>query len=199
MGAARENGYEAWRMLSISYEPLVGIRRLQELAEMSQLQKKRCNNAAETSMTVVEIVRGKRFIEQIGGSAPPNDTMLGVLWMSMDPSTRTHVARKVDAEEVLNHALREPVMQLTTLVPATTVAKAAPMDIGAIEEAGNQRCRGTSRCRLAEGGTRKLATRRRSPMALDGTVRQQLTFLPSLATGVRFSTRVPDALDGTVR
>ena len=70
MGAARENGYEAWRMLSISYEPQVGIRRMKELVGLSQLQNKRRKNAAETSMTVVEIDRRKRLIEEIGGPDP---------------------------------------------------------------------------------------------------------------------------------
>ena len=124
-------------MLSIRYEPQVGIRRMKELVELHQLQNKRCKNAAETSMLVVEIDRRKRLIEEIGGSAPSNDTMVGVLWMSADPSTRTHVASNVDAEEALYHDLRVVVMKFTTLVGATTVAKVTPMDIGAIEEAGS--------------------------------------------------------------
>ena len=60
LGAERENGYEAWRNLSMRFEPQVGIRRMREVAELSQLQNKRCKNAAETTLVVLEVDRRRR-------------------------------------------------------------------------------------------------------------------------------------------
>ena len=36
------NGYEAWTLLGIRYEPQAGLRRLKELGELTLLQNKRC-------------------------------------------------------------------------------------------------------------------------------------------------------------
>ena len=40
MGVPPNNGFEAWRSLALRYEPQVGIRRMQELAELQQLANK---------------------------------------------------------------------------------------------------------------------------------------------------------------
>ena len=42
MCVPRENGYEAWRTLTTRFEPQVGIRRMKEISELTQLQNKRC-------------------------------------------------------------------------------------------------------------------------------------------------------------
>ena len=94
----------------------VGIHRLKELSELNQLQNKRCKNAAETTLILMEVDRWKRIIEEIGGKAPSNDTVIGVLWMAMGPPTRTHVSGKLDAQEVVYSDLREAVIKHTSLV-----------------------------------------------------------------------------------
>ena len=53
--AEREGGFEAWRNLSIMYEPQQGIRRMKEIAELSALQNKRCKNRQETSLILLDI------------------------------------------------------------------------------------------------------------------------------------------------
>ena len=50
-----ENGYEAWRILVGRFEPQAGIRRIKEAAELMALQNKRCKNASETSLILLEI------------------------------------------------------------------------------------------------------------------------------------------------
>ena len=90
------NGYEAWRRLMIRYQAPIGIRRMRELAELTQLQNKRCKNAAETSLIVLEIDRRTMLLEETGGSPPSDDMLTSVLWMAMGPGARSHVSGKID-------------------------------------------------------------------------------------------------------
>ena len=64
---AEPNGFEAWRALALRYQPNGSIRRLKEIGELTALQSKRCNTAAETALIVLEVDRRKRIIEQTGG------------------------------------------------------------------------------------------------------------------------------------
>ena len=64
----RENGYEAWRTLTIRFEPQMGIRRMKEVAELTALQNKRCKNAAETNLILLEVDRRKKLIHEIRGA-----------------------------------------------------------------------------------------------------------------------------------
>ena len=61
---------------------------MRELSELTQLQNKRCKNAAETSLIVLEIDR-----------RTSDDLLTSVLWMAMDPGTRSRVSGKIDVEE----------------------------------------------------------------------------------------------------
>ena len=70
MGVGRDNGWEAWRSLTLRYEPQVGLRRMRELGELNALQNKRCKNAAETMLVVLEIDRRRRIIDEIRGPSP---------------------------------------------------------------------------------------------------------------------------------
>ena len=84
MGVQRDNGYEAWRSLALRFEPEVDTRRMREFSELNQLQNKRSKNAAETTLIDMEVDRRRiMIIEEIGGQAPGNDTLVGVLWMAM--------------------------------------------------------------------------------------------------------------------
>ena len=49
MGVQCDNGYKAWRSLTLRFNPQGGIRRMKELSELNQLQNKRCKHAAETT------------------------------------------------------------------------------------------------------------------------------------------------------
>ena len=73
-------------------------------------------------------------ILEIGGDAPPSDTLVTVLWASMDPNTKAYVAGKIDLDSMEYVELRQAVMTYTNLITSTTV-KAGPsaMDISAIE------------------------------------------------------------------
>ena len=42
MCADRENGYEAWRTLTIRFEPQTGIRRMKEVSDLTQFQNQIC-------------------------------------------------------------------------------------------------------------------------------------------------------------
>ena len=53
--AEREGGFEAWKNLTIMYEPQQGIRRMKEIAELAALQNKRCKHAQETSLLPLDI------------------------------------------------------------------------------------------------------------------------------------------------
>ena len=78
------------------------------------------------------------MIEEIGGQAPGNDTLVGVLWSAMDPQTRTHVSGKMDTEAIYCE-LRMAVMKHVVLIGATTSTKSpTAMDIGAIETSGTK-------------------------------------------------------------
>ena len=65
-----------------------------------------------------------------------NDTLVNVLWVSMDPGTRSHVSTKIDADgDVDFQVMREAVMRHTTLAGATSGSSAnrpSAMDIGSI-------------------------------------------------------------------
>ena len=77
----RENsGYDAWRAFALRFEPQTGMRRMKEIAELTQLQNKLCKNTAETALVVLEVDRRKRLIEEIGGQTPHNDIVVSVLW-----------------------------------------------------------------------------------------------------------------------
>ena len=73
-------------------------------------------------------------ILEIGGDAPPSDTLVTVLWASMDPNTKAYVAGNIDLDTMEYVELRQAVMTYTGLITSTTT-KACPsaMDISAIE------------------------------------------------------------------
>ena len=73
---------------------------MKEIAELSALQNKRCKNAQETSLILLDIERRKKLIEAAGGSPPSDDTLVSVLWMAMDPASRKHISSQMDAENV---------------------------------------------------------------------------------------------------
>ena len=80
----RDNGYEAWRTSTLRFEPQVGIRSMEKVSELTQLQNKRCKHAAETVLILLEVDRRKRLIDEIGGQEPSNDTLV-----STSPVSRT--------------------------------------------------------------------------------------------------------------
>ena len=133
------NGYEVWRLLGVRYEPQVGMKRLKELGELTMLQNKRCKNTAETAMIILEIDRRKRIISEIGGRAPDEDVCQNILWLSMDPSTRAHVAGKVDMDTVSFTDLRLVVQSFCNLIASTNNSGRSggmvAMDIGSIASA----------------------------------------------------------------
>ena len=107
-----------------------------ETAALTALQYKRCKNAGETSVIVQEIDRRIRVIEDIGGHAPHNDVLVGVLWSAMDQQTRTHVSGNMDTGAEYRD-LRMAVLKHVTLVGATASTKSpTAMDIGAIGNVG---------------------------------------------------------------
>ena len=130
----QENGYEAFRMLGLRYEPQTGLKRLIELSEINLLQNKRCKTAAETALVLLEIERRKMRILEIGGDAPPSDALVTVLWAAMDPNTTAYVAGKIDLDSMEYVELRQAVMTYTNLITSTTTRTGpAAMDISAIE------------------------------------------------------------------
>ena len=134
MCVERMNGFEAWRLLTGRFEAGTGIRRMKEIAELNALQNKRCKNAAETSLILLEVDRRKRLIEEIGGQVPSHDTLVNVLWVAMDPGTKSHVSGKLDAAEVQYAELKQAIMKHISLVGATSGAgkPSTAMDIGSI-------------------------------------------------------------------
>ena len=82
------------------FEPQTGIRRMKEIADLTALQNKRCKNPAETSLIMLDVERRKKLIQEIGGAAPGDDTLVSVLWVAMNPTSRNHVSGKLDAENV---------------------------------------------------------------------------------------------------
>ena len=136
--ADRDNGLESWRILVSRFEPQVGIKRMKEICDLMSLQNKRCKNPAETALILLEMGRRQKLIAEIGGKAVDNDTLVNVLWVSMDPGTRSHVSTKIDADgDVDFQVMREAVMRHTTLVGATSGSSAnrsSAMDIGSIAQ-----------------------------------------------------------------
>ena len=136
------NGYEAWRLLGVRYEPQVGMKRLRELGEFTKLQNRRCKNTAETAGLIFEIDLRKKQIADIGGRAPDDDVCQHILWMSMDATTRAHVTGKLDMDNVGFMELRQVVQSFCNLIASTNIASrgsgAVPMDIGTISTAPSQ-------------------------------------------------------------
>ena len=126
------NGYEAWRLLGIRYEPQGGMRRMRDLTALTMLQSKRCKNASETMVVLLEIDRMRKKITEGGGSVD-DDVLVTTLWSTMDGQTRTHVSSKIDMELTKYLELRQAVMNFTNLVTATGRGGAVAMDIGSIE------------------------------------------------------------------
>ena len=91
MCVSRDNGYEALRILVGRFEPQAGIKRMKEVAGLMALQNKRCKNASETSLILLEIDRRQRLIAEIGGVPPGDEMLVDALWMAMEPGTRSHV------------------------------------------------------------------------------------------------------------
>ena len=115
------------------YQPNIAIRRMKEIAELQALHTKRCKNPSETSLVLLEVDRRKRLIEQIGGQAPSNDTLVGVLWSTMDSGTKTHVSGRItDVSEVGYAELKTAIMKHASLMEATTTKAPNAKDIGAI-------------------------------------------------------------------
>lgn len=132
---SESNGYEAWRRLTIRYQPPSGIRRMRQLAELTQLQNKRCKNVAQTSLIVLEIDREKILLAEAEGSPPSDDLLMSVLGMAMDPGTRSHLSGEIDVEEANYPLLRKTVAGHTNLTSATSQGRGGgptAMDIGAI-------------------------------------------------------------------
>ena len=46
---------------------------------------------------LLELDRRDWLISEIGGELPSNDTLVNVLWMTMDPGTRCHISGQIDA------------------------------------------------------------------------------------------------------
>ena len=82
------------------FEPQTGIRRMKEIAELTALQNKRCKNATETSLILLDIDRRKKLIQEIGGTPPSDDTLVSVLWVAMDSKSRDHIFSKLDPQAV---------------------------------------------------------------------------------------------------
>ena len=61
------NGFEAWRLLGVRFEPQAGMKRLAELGELMSLRDKRCKNTNETALIVLELDRRKKIISEAGG------------------------------------------------------------------------------------------------------------------------------------
>ena len=85
---AKDNGYEACRNLAIRYQPPSGIGRMKELSELTQLQNKRCKNAAETALIVLGIDRRTMLFREMDGTEPDDDLLTSVLWMAMDQGAK---------------------------------------------------------------------------------------------------------------
>ena len=71
MCVERQNGYEAWRLLTGRSESQAGIRRMKEIAELMALQNKRWKNFSETSMVLLALQRIFRLIKEIRGTLRP--------------------------------------------------------------------------------------------------------------------------------
>ena len=102
------------------------------ISELTQLQNKRCKNAAEKNLIVVEVDRRKRTIEDIGGQVPHYDILVSVLWCAMDAGTRSHVSGKLDVNEVVYCDLKQAVCLHTNLAAATSTRPPTAMDISSI-------------------------------------------------------------------
>ena len=128
------NGFEVWRSLSVRFQPNIAIGRMKEISELQALHTKRCKNPSETSLVLLEVDRRKRLIEQIGGQPPSQDTLVGVLWASMDSGTKTHVSGKIsDVDDVKYEELKKAIMIHASRMEATTAKAPSAKYIGAIE------------------------------------------------------------------
>ena len=134
--AVRNNGFESWRILVSRFEPQAGIKRMKEVSGLMSFQNKRCKQTAETALILLEMGRRQKLIAEIGGTPVANEMLVNVLWMSMDPGTRSCVSSKIDAStDVDFQVMKEVVMRHTTLVGATSgssASRSSAMDIGSI-------------------------------------------------------------------
>ena len=85
---------------------------------------------------MLDVERRKKLIQEFGGAAPGDDTLVSVLWVVMDPTSRNHVSGKLDAENVTYPELRVALLQFISLSAATnnsnTSKASTAMDVSAI-------------------------------------------------------------------
>ena len=110
---------------------------MKEIAGLTALQNKRCKNATETSLILLDIDRRKKLIEEVGGAPPSDDTLVSVLWVAMDPKSRDHISGKLDPQAVGYAETRNALMQHIGLAAATHSSNSrsrstTAMDVSAI-------------------------------------------------------------------
>ena len=93
--APRNNGFEAWRLLTRRFEPEGGMRLMHEIGELMMLMNKRCRSAQETAVVVTEMDRKMLLISELGGQAPEDGTLKSILLKAMDAETRRYAATKL--------------------------------------------------------------------------------------------------------
>ena len=99
--AIHDNGLESWRILVGRFEPQAGIKRMKEVSDLMSLQNKRCKNAAETALILTEMGRRQKLIADLQGNPLEDEMLVNVLWMAMDPGTRSHVSGKLDGSKTI--------------------------------------------------------------------------------------------------
>ena len=110
---------------------------MKEVADLTALQNKRCKNATETSLIFLGLDRRRKVNAEIGGHGPSNDTLVSVLWVSMDAGSRSHVSGKLNVAEATYVDLRAALMQYISLSVATSGSSSnsrssMAMDVSAI-------------------------------------------------------------------
>ena len=109
---------------------------MNELSKLTHLMQKRCKNANETAIILLEVDSHVKKIRETGGVPPDDDILINVLWVTMDGQTRAHVTGKIDMESVTYQELRSALMLYTNLVTSASRSKTAngavPMDLSSI-------------------------------------------------------------------
>lgn len=129
MGATRDNGWEAWRRLTVQYEPASAIKQCQQLCELAALGHKKCKNPQETFIFLLAIKRRIQAVVETSGESPTTYGCLTILLSGMDDSTKTNCAATSCPD------LKLAVQAVVNLVCGTSMPnKKDAMDINQIGE-----------------------------------------------------------------
>ena len=140
-GVRFENGFEAWRLLSMRYGLATAARQGQAMADVISVTQRPCRTPADTRARVIELEGRVRVAEEITGQRLDDNHVKSILAACLDPLTRAHTTHLVGANtsyQDLKRGVLEFAANNVSISTIKTGSAASPMDIGAFVSSGEE-------------------------------------------------------------